>query len=134
MMRLRVSQGLAEMICVPVIAVVMTGLAAGPLPLRGIETCEGNLTPQKVILDYFEARDATVEDVLEALLLRAEEASNRAYRPNLVIADEAIGKMKVTLKLQKAPLSEAFDRIADLPGVAVRYESNQTVVFSMEGA
>ena len=37
-------------------------------------------------------------------------------------------------KLKKAPLSEAFDRIADLPGVAVRYESNQTVVFSMEGA
>jgi hypothetical protein len=115
----------------PVIALlVMTGL---PFGLRGIETCGENLTPQKVILDHFEARDAEVADVLEALVLRAEEASNRAYRPNLVILDESIGKMKVTLRLKKAPLSDAFDRIAELPGVEVTYREGQTVVFSMEG-
>jgi hypothetical protein len=114
----------------PVIALLMTGL---PASLRGIETCGENLTPQKVILENFEASNANVADVLEALILRAEEASKSAYRPNFVILDEAIGKMKVTLKLKKAPLSDAFDRIAELPGVEVTYREGQTVVFSMEG-
>ena len=99
----------------------------------GADSCALNLTPQTVILDHFEAHDATVTDVIEALTLLAEKATKRAYRPNLVIIGDDIGRMKVSLKLKMAPLSDAFDRIGSLPGVQVTYRSNQTVIFSMKG-
>jgi hypothetical protein len=96
------------------------------------DSCAQNLTPQTVILDHFEAHDATVNDVVEALTLLAEKATKRAYRPNLVIIGDEIGRMKVSLELKQAPLSDAFDRIGSLPGVQVTYRSNQTVIFSMK--
>jgi hypothetical protein len=99
----------------------------------GADSCAQNLTPQTVILDQFEAHDATVTDVIEALTLLAEKATKSAYRPNLVIIGDDIGRMKVSLKLKMAPLSDAFDRIGSLPGVQVTYRSNQTVIFSMKG-
>jgi len=113
----------------PAIVTVMAGLA-GP-SLRG-ESCADNQSPQTVILDRFEARDATVADVLEALVLRTEKATRRAYRPNLVIIGDVIGRMKVSVSLTNAPLSDALDRIGELPGVQVTYRSNQTVIFSMK--
>jgi hypothetical protein len=118
-------------VLIPVIAAMVTGLAAAPL-VAASESCGENLTPHTVILDRFEARDAAVADVLEALTLRVEQATKRAYRPNLVIAHEVIRQMKVSLDLTKAPLADALDRIGDLPGVCVTYRTNQTVVFSLE--
>jgi hypothetical protein len=105
-------------------------IAAAPL---AADTCGGTLTPQTVILDHFEARDATVADVLEALTLVAEKASRSAYRPNFVTVGDVVGQLKVSVKLKNAPLSDALDRIAALPGVAVTYRANQTVIFSMKG-
>lgn len=113
----------------PAIVTVMAGLAGNLL--RG-ESCAENQSPQTVILDRFEARNATVADVLEALVLLTEKATKRTYRPNLVIIGDAIGQMKVSLSLTKAPLSDALDRIGELPGVQVTYRSNQTVIFSMK--
>ena len=99
----------------------------------GAESCAENLTPQTVILDHFEAHDASVADVVEALTLLAEKTTKRAYRPNLVIVGDAIGRMTVSFNLRKAPLSDALDCIGALPGVQVTYRSNQTVIFSMKG-
>jgi hypothetical protein len=99
----------------------------------GTDSCALNLTPQTVMLEHFEAHDATVSDVVEALTLLAEKVTKRAYRPNLVIVGDDIGRMKVSLELRMAPLSDAFDRIGSLPGVQVTYRSNQTVIFSMKG-
>jgi hypothetical protein len=72
--------------------------------------------------------------VVEALTLLAEKATRRAYRPNLVIIGDDIGRMTMSLELTRAPLSDAFDRIGELPGVQVTYRSNQTVIFSMKGS
>ncbi len=94
------------------------------------ETCADNQTPQTVILDRFEARDATVADVLEALTLLTEKLTHRAYRPNFIILGDGIGQRKVTLDLKQAPLSDALDCIGELPGVLVTYRSSQTVIFS----
>lgn len=113
---------------IPVISVLMAGMLVTCLRA---ESCADNLTPQTVILDRFEARDATVADVLEALTLVAEKVSKRNYRPNLVIIGDAIGQMKVSLDLKDAPLSDALDRIGELPGVEVTYRSHQTVIFSL---
>jgi hypothetical protein len=99
----------------------------------GGDSCAENLTPQTIILDHFEAHDATVTDVVEALTLLAEKATRRAYRPNLDIIGDDIGRMTMSLELTRAPLSDAFDRIGELPGVQVTYRSNQTVIFSMKG-
>lgn len=96
------------------------------------ESCADNLSPQTVILDEFEAKDAKVEDVLEALTLLVERLTHQNYRPNFVVIGPKIGQMKVSVSVKKAPLSEALDRIADLPGVQVTYRSNQTVIFSGE--
>lgn len=105
----------------------MAGLLCG---VARAESCADNHTPQTVILDEFEARDAAVSDVLEALTLVVEKTTRRAYRPNFIILSEAVGRMKVSVSLRRAPLSEALDRIGELPGVQVTYRSNQTVVFS----
>ena len=113
----------------PVILLVMAALAGAP---ARAESCAEFLSPQTVILERFEARDATVADVLEALVIVTEKATRRAYRPNLVIIGDAIRQMKVSLDLKQAPLSEALDHIGTLPGVKVTYRSNQTVVFSMK--
>jgi hypothetical protein len=112
------------------LASLVGGLSGNSL---GADSCAENLTPQTVILDHFEARDASVADVVEALTLLAERATKRAYRPNLVIVGDAIGRMRVSLNLRMAPLSDALDRIGALPGVQVTYRSNQTVIFSMKG-
>lgn len=116
------------------VAACLVTLAGGLSGLSyGADSCAENLTPQTVILDHFEAHDATVTDVVEALTLLAEKATKSAYRPNFVIIGDDIGRMKVSLKLTRAPLSDAFDRIGSLPGVQVTYRSNQTVIFSMKG-
>jgi hypothetical protein len=95
-------------------------------------TCADNLTPQTVIIDEFEARGATITDVLEALVLVAGKATRQAYRPNFVVVGDAIGRMTVSIRLRNAPLSEALDQIAALPGVQVFYRENQTVVFALK--
>lgn len=115
-------------VLVPVI-VLMTGTL---LPCLRAESCADNLSPQTVIVDDFEAKDAAVADVLEALTLLVERLTNRSYQPNFVIVGSSIGQMKVSLSLKNAPLSEALDQIGSLPGVQVTYRSNQTVVFSAE--
>ncbi len=109
-------------------------LASAGLAVRceASDSCADNLTPQTVIVDRFEARDAAVADVLEALVLEAEKATRRAYRPNFIIVGDAIGRMRVSLDLTMAPLSEALDRIGALPGVQVTYRPNQTVIFSLK--
>lgn len=109
---------------------LLTALSGCAL-LRG-ESCADNLTPHTVILDQFEARDAAVADVLEALTLLAERLTHRAYKPNFIILDDGIGRRKVSLRLRKAPLAEALDRIGELPGVQVTYSSSDTVVFSLK--
>lgn len=116
-------------VLVPVI-VLMTGF---PGPSLRAESCADNLSPQTVIVDDFEAKDAAVADVLEALTLLVERLTNRNYQPNFVVVGSAIGQMKVSLTLKSAPLSDALDQIGALPGVQVTYRSNQTVVFSVEG-
>jgi hypothetical protein len=113
----------------PVMGALITGLVVGSLRA---ESCAENLTPQTVILDRFEAREATVADVLEALTLVSERVTKRVYRPNLVIIGNAVGQLKVSLNLTKAPLSDALDGIGKLPGVQVTYRSNHTVIFSMK--
>jgi hypothetical protein len=118
-------------VLLPAIAVMMAVMMTIS-PVTGSESCGESLTPQTVILDRFVARDAAVADVLEALTLRVEKVTKRAYRPNLVIAHDVIRAMKVSLDLTKAPLSDALDRIDELHGVRVTYRSNQTVVFSLE--
>lgn len=95
-------------------------------------TCADNLTPRTVIIDEFEARNATITDVLEALVLVAEKATRQAYRPNFVVVGDAIGRMKVSIRMRDAPLSEALDQIAALPGVQVFYRENQTVVIALK--
>lgn len=97
------------------------------------ESCADNQSPQTVILDHFEAKDAAVADVLEALTLTVERVTNQAYKPNFIIVGGDIGRMKVSVKLRRAPLSDALDCIAGLPGVQVTYRPNQTVVFSAKG-
>jgi hypothetical protein len=115
-------------------ALATLGVLAAPTgACLGADGCAGNLTPQTVILDHFEARDASVADVLEALTLVAEKASRSAYRPNFVTVGDVVGRLTVSLKLTNAPLSDALDRIAALPGVEVTYRPNQTVIFSMKG-
>lgn len=109
------------------VVVLTTGLHGS---LLRAESCAENLSPQTVILDEFEARDAAVSDVLEALTLTVERITNRTYQPNFIIVGSSIGRMKITLALKSVPLSDALDRIGSLPGVQVTYGSNQTVVFS----
>ena len=96
------------------------------------ESCADNLSPQTVILDEFEAKDATVADVLEALTLLVERLTRQSYKPNFVIVGPEIGELKVSLSMKRAPLSDALDQIGQLPGVVVTYRSNQTVIFSHE--
>lgn len=117
----------------PITAIMTLMAGSTGFGLRA-DSCAENRSPQTVILERFQARDATVADVLEALVLLSEKASKRAYRPNFVIVGDAIGRMRISLDLTMAPLSEALDRIGELPGVDVSYRSNQTVVFSTKGS
>lgn len=102
---------------------------AGLVPLHG-ESCAEGLTTHTVIVDRFDARDATVGDVLEALTLVAERVTKRTFRPNFIIIGSGIAGRRVTLTLRQAPLSDALDRIGELTGVTVTYSTHDTVLFS----
>jgi hypothetical protein len=126
------SQALPDRVIVILIAFLVALMTAtGPSRVCG-ESCADRNTPQTIILDHFEAKDAAVSDVLEALTLRVENLTNRSYQPNFVITGGDIGSKLISLHLQNAPLSEALDRIGDLPGVRVTYAENSTVFFSPE--
>ena len=108
---------------------LMMAALAGPVPLHS-ESCAEGLTTHTVMVDRFDARNATVGDVLEALTLVAERVTNRAYKPNFIIVGSGIAGRKVTITLRQAPLSDALDRIGELAGVTVTYTSHDTVLFS----
>lgn len=111
------------------LVLLMIAALAGPVALRS-ESCAEGLTTHTVMVDRFDARDATVGDVLEALTLVAERVTNRAYKPNFIIVGSGIAGRKVTITLRQAPLSDALDRIGELTGVTVTYTTHDTVLFS----
>ena len=107
----------------------MTVVLSGPVRLHG-ESCAEGLTTHTVMVDRFDAKNATVADVLEALTLIAERVTNRTYKPNFIIVGSGIAGRKVTITLRQAPLSDALDRIGELTGVTVTYTTHDTVLFS----
>ena len=74
-------------------------------------------TPTTVIIERFEAKDAKISDVLEALSVLAGNATNNAYSPNFVISGEGIGDKTLSMNLTKAPLAVALSLIAKVPDV-----------------
>jgi hypothetical protein len=85
-------------------------------------------TPTTVIIDRFEAKDAKISDVLEALSVLAGNATNNAYTPNFVISGEGIGDKTLSMNLTKAPLAVALSLIAKVPDVTVAYTKEAVTI------
>lgn len=105
-------------------------LTAASLCVPPVTRADGTekFTPQTVIVERFEARDAALADVLDALTILAENSTGGAWHPSIVLADEKVGARRITLKVIHQALAAAIDEAARLAGASVRHTAKSIII------
>ena len=94
---------------------------------------EPQFTPQNVIIETFEARDAMLADVLDALAILAENATGGKWRPSIVLDGEKLGERRLTLKVSRQSLASALDEAARLARVTVVHSGRSSIISAKKG-
>ena len=76
-------------------------------------------TPETVIIERFEANDAKISDVIEALTVLAEASTKKAWHPNFILEGDGAADKTVSMSLTNAPLADALAVLAKVPDVSV---------------
>lgn len=87
----------------------------------------------KVILDKFEVVDVELAESIQALKILSKNASDGKITPNVIVSDPDLAKKRVSLSLEKIPLSEALRYLAKLTGAQLSYDKN-AVIYSKPGS
>jgi hypothetical protein len=86
-------------------------------------------TLDNVVIDRFQARDATLSDVLEALSVLSYNATDHRYRPTFVVIGTVASARPVNLNLSRSSLSNAIALLAEDSGLLVTHRQG-SVIFS----
>jgi hypothetical protein len=84
---------------------------------------------QKIIMEKVDLREATLPEALEFLKQKGNQLAGGKVAINFVLQlDEPAQNAKITIALQKVPLSEVLRYVGDLAGVQFVYEPYAIVV------
>jgi hypothetical protein len=102
--------------------------------LQAADAGKSAFTAESVIIESFEAHDATLSDVLDALTILAETATAGAWRPSIVLANaEKNGARKITIKIGHKSLASAIEEAAKLAGLAATCSGPNILVGEKKG-
>jgi len=82
-----------------------------------------------VYIEHFQARDATLSDVLEALSVISDNATKHRYRPTFVVIGANATARGISMNIAGVPLSAAISRLEADTGLRVTHTGN-SVIFS----
>ena len=82
-----------------------------------------------VYIEHFQARDATLSDVLEALSVISDNATKHRYRPTFVVVGANGSARGISMNLSGVPLSAAIARLEADTGLRVTH-TGDSVIFS----
>ena len=86
-------------------------------------------TLDNVVIDRFQARAATLSDVLEALSILSYNATAHHYRPTFVVVGNGASNRLVSMNLSRSSLSSAIAHLAEDSGLRVTHRQD-SVIFS----
>jgi hypothetical protein len=86
-------------------------------------------TLDNVYIEHFQARDATLSDVLEALSVISDNATKHHYRPTFVVIGANVSARAISMNISGVPLSAAIARLEADTGLRVTH-TGDSVIFS----
>lgn len=95
----------------------------------GVDNTKLRTAYSSVIIEKIDFADVSLEEAVEALRMLAKKASGDKVVPNIIIKSPEIAQKTVSLNLNKVPLTEVLNYLAEVTGAKLTYDT-AAVLFS----
>lgn len=88
---------------------------------------------EKIIIDKIEFTDVALAEAIEAVRIKAKQATGEKVIPNIILKDPELGKKTVSINLSKIPLTEVLNYLAQLAGARLKYDKTAVIFSNLAG-
>lgn len=88
---------------------------------------------EKIIIDKIEFTEVALSEAIEAVRIKAKQATGEKVIPNIILKDPEIGKKLVSINLSKVPLSEVLNYLSQLAGAKLKYDKTAVIFSNLAG-